>query len=236
LNEDLKKLVQIQILDTEIIRNKAELAEIPVRMKQTEEVLEGARAKEAAFRDRLDRAMKERRNREKDLDEALGRMKTLKDRVSEVKTNVEYKARLKEIEMAEANARKIEDLILEAMEQVEQVEKDRSDVEAALKKANDNWEETKSRVAESGERLASRNNELMEERNKIVTSVPASLYETYGNLMRDKNGLAIARIQNSICQGCSMSAPPQFFNELRASDDIRHCPSCDRILYHENES
>ncbi len=236
MNEDLKKLIRLQSIDSEIIRNKAELAEIPARLKRTEVVLEGARSKETAFRERLERAKKERRSREQDLDEALARIKTLKDRVSEVKTNVEYKARLKEIETAETNARNLEDLILEAMERVEQVEKGRTEVEAALEEANQAWEQTKARVEESARQLESRNSVLMEERNSQVASIQPDLYETYKNLMREKNGLAVACIRDSVCQGCNMSTPPQFFNELRASEKIYHCPSCNRILFHETES
>jgi len=235
LNEELRKLVQLQSVDAEILRNKAELATIPERIRRTEHVLEDARAKEKAFREKLEAAQKKRRSRERDLDEALLRIKTLKDRVTEVKTNVEYKARLKEIETAEAMSRKIEDEILEAMEGIEEVEKGKSEVEAALKEANTEWDNTKARVEESGLALESRNAELTATRNALLPALPRDLYEQYRMLMRDKNGLAVAEIRDGVCQGCNMSTPPQFFNELRSSDKIMHCPTCSRILFYNPE-
>ena len=38
-------------------------------------------------------------------------------------------------------------------------------------------------------------------------------------------------MSDSVCQGCYMTLPPQQVIEVRRSDKLNLCPTCQRILY-----
>ncbi len=54
------------------------------------------------------------------------------------------------------------------------------------------------------------------------------------DLLRDRrNGLAIVNVLGGVCQGCFMNLPPQQYNILLRGDKMLDCPSCQRMLYHQ---
>ena len=236
MDEELSHLIILQKIDTRLLRNKAELAGIPARLAETERVLDEARAREAQYNARLEGLRKKKKTRDGDLEDSLNRIKTLKSKVSEVKTNVEYQARLKEIDAAHASARKIEDEILVIMEEIEGMEPDRKAVEAAFLDANAEWEKTKRVVEESGKAIEAENADLIAERAEAVKLIGSELYGRYRHLMGTRHGLALARVENGICKGCHMTIPPQLFNEVRSSTKILSCSECGRMLYYQAEA
>ena len=54
-------------------------------------------------------------------------------------------------------------------------------------------------------------------------------------LLSKRAGLAVVRTVDGVCQGCYMSIPPQQFNEVRKGDRLMACPTCQRMLYFQEE-
>jgi len=235
LNQQLSLLVELQNADSLLLLKKAELGKIPARVARTERILDSARAAEEDFKRRLEELNKKKRSREMDLEEAENRVRTLKNRMSEVKSNVEYQARLKEIDSARAGATKIEDEILAVMEQIEGMEVPKREVEEKLKEADREWRETKAVVQQEGKSLEEEIDRLMARRRELAAKIPKDLYHDYRHKMEGKHGLAVAEVRDQVCQGCNMNIPPQLYNEIRSTDSIFHCPECDRILYYKEE-
>jgi len=233
LNEQLFHLISLQSIDSRILANKRELDKIPERLAAAEKVLDSARAKEAEFKEKLESLIKRRRGKEADLEDRLARVKTLKDRVSEVKSNVEYQARLKEINAAEAATRSLEDEVLALMESIEAMSADREEVEQAFQEASRQMEEIKAGVEERAAFLEQEIKELKSDREARRGNIDEELYLEYENIMEKENGLAVVLVKDRICHGCNMSIPPQLYNEVRSTDRIYTCPECFRMLYYK---
>ncbi|MBT3182776.1 MAG: hypothetical protein HN337_09775, partial [Deltaproteobacteria bacterium] len=42
---------------------------------------------------------------------------------------------------------------------------------------------------------------------------------------------ALSTVENGACHGCSTRIPPQLLNEMLRGEELKHCPSCQRLLF-----
>ncbi len=73
--------------------------------------------------------------------------------------------------------------------------------------------------------------ELLAEREKLAAEVEEDLLDDYQHLFEKKDGLAIAGLENEICQGCHVKAQTHVFHAVRAAKVVTNCLNCARILY-----
>lgn len=169
---------------------------------------------------------------EKDLAMVQGRLSKFRDQLMEVKTNKEYQAMQKEIEVAQHDVRKLEDKILDRMLEADEFV-------AAVKKAETGLAQDKAAVAaerakleEETERLRAELDKVAQERAEVVAQIPPALLGTYDTLMKGRRGLAVVEARDYLCTACHVRLRPQVFNEIRRGDTIHQCGSCQRILYY----
>jgi predicted nucleic acid-binding Zn-ribbon protein len=133
MRTELEALMRLQTIDGETAQLRGEIAALPKRLAALETRLAAEKtAVEAAVK-----ALKEeealRRRLESDLKDQQQKIAKLRDQMSSVKTNEEYRAFQHEIEFAEGEIKKVEDQELESMERTEQLEQKRKAQESALK-------------------------------------------------------------------------------------------------------
>ena len=73
----------------------------------------------------------------------------------------------------------------------------------------------------------------MTKRDKQAGSINGSMIQKYEILRERRNGLAIVNVLEGVCQGCFMNLPPQKYNMLLRGDQVLECPSCQRLIYHQ---
>ena len=73
--------------------------------------------------------------------------------------------------------------------------------------------------------------ELQAERAKLAAEVDEDLLDDYQRLFEKKDALAIAGLENEICQGCHVKAQTHIFHATRAAKEVTNCLNCGRILY-----
>ncbi|HEV2176898.1 MAG TPA: C4-type zinc ribbon domain-containing protein [Terriglobia bacterium] len=174
---------------------------------------------------------KARREMEADIQAVREKIARHKDQLYEVKKNDQYKAMLHEIEGEEQNIRKIEDRVLENMEEAEQHAQYVKDAAAKL-------DGEKARVAAEVKQLQSERHAAEEERNRMEErrrALAASLGESVLALYektRKARGFAVAEVREGSCSGCHVRLRPQAYNEVRQSNSLHTCETCGRILYY----
>src|SRR3989339_1254832 len=120
----LKLLLDLQTCDnriTEILRKKAEG---PLRIKGLRGDLEEIDRQNKETQDKLEGLKKERRGFESEVQELVGKIQKSSIKLSNVKSNKEYAAALKEIEDLKSMQISLEDKILKYMEDIEGLEND----------------------------------------------------------------------------------------------------------------
>jgi predicted nucleic acid-binding Zn-ribbon protein len=77
-----------------------------------------------------------------------------------------------------------------------------------------------------------------EQRAAVITDEPADLIDLYERLRAQHGGVGAAALRRGQCQGCHLSLNTVDLNAIRAaaSDDVRRCEECRRILVRTDES
>lgn len=228
--DGLDKLIELQKLDVAIARLDAEVRAIPKALEALEGRLGKAREAFDGAKAHFDQLQKDRRAKERELEESAQNAKKKQARLFEIKTNEEYSAVLKEIEALKAKSSQLETEVLEYMEATDATAKSVAEAERVFKAAQlDVQAERKEKEA----RLASLQKELAAleaTRKGQVTRLDAELLRTYARLMKSRD-LAVVSVAEGSCQGCGMTLTPQTYNEVKRNDRMFTCPSCNRILY-----
>jgi predicted nucleic acid-binding Zn-ribbon protein len=139
----------------------------------------------------------------------------------------------KEIENLKKQINNLEDEILNLMIQSEEIDSKKKDVTLELQKLREEFENKKKILEEEinslKEEIMNLANDISEKRSKI----PEQELIEFDNLLKSKNGRAIARVINKeICEGCRLSIPKAVLEKVKKGD-IVNCPNCGRILWLE---
>lgn len=234
MKEQLRLLIELQRVDSEILVKKRLMEEIPSSLSEAESQIKKSQAACEKIKQRYDSLELKKRSKERELDDMYEKIKKLKVRTAEIKTNKEYQAHLKEIETAEKERYAVEDEILSVMEEMEASSKEMKLDELKLITENTKIEELRKRLEREMSEAEKGLLPLKEARTKIVDAIDDDMYKQYVDLFESYGGIAVAEVKEEICQGCNMNIPPQLFVEIKKNEEIFQCPQCRRILYYED--
>jgi predicted nucleic acid-binding Zn-ribbon protein len=230
----MEKLAVLQTLDIKIRGMQREKDEIPTRLAALEGEFKKEEEKVLGQKAELDRLLKDRRHKEKELEEEVERAIKTEARVFEIKTNKEYQAVLKEIEGAKKLNRQREEEILGILERFEELQKvarqGEKELEAKRKDYQRQLSELQQRAAQFEQKMAAE----VKERDERQKGIPPDLLSKYRMLLEKRQGIAVAPVSNGVCQACNMNLRPQLYIELQKQQTLILCPNCSRILFWEN--
>ena len=232
---ELSKLIDVQEIDKVIQEVTQGLERLPEELRAGEAALEELKAGQAAMLQELEDIKARRRDTEMEMAEMEESIKTSRQRLMEIKSNIEYKAMLKEIAFKEDQRDQRETRIIEFMDLLET--QNRLIAESQGQMEEQDTVLTKLRKEVEGQ-LAALQQELAkleEKRKKQRKGVPASLFKRYEFIRQRRNGTAIAPVHEGVCLGCHMNILPQQFIDLQKGLEILQCPHCQRILYWADE-
>lgn len=227
----LDKLIDLQKLDAAAAKLEAEARAIPLVIEGLEARLTDARVGLEVAKAKSEQIQRDRRAKERDLEEVTQHSRKKQARLFEIKTNEEYSAVLREIENLKEKSSKLEEEILEFMEQADVATKSLAEAEKVFKAAE---AVRQGERAEKEAQLAKVHQELVglrEARKGQASRVDGDLLRQYDRLMKSR-GLAVVAVREGTCSGCGIALTPQTYAEVRRNDRMYTCPSCNRILYY----
>jgi hypothetical protein len=232
MNSDLKNLIDLQAIDSQIAALRAEVAALPKHVAAIEAKLAGAKVKVEAAQAAMKADESARRKHESDMQDQQQKISKYRDQSLKVKTNDEYRALMKEIEFAETEIRKQEDKILEIMVNADTRKEALKQSEAALKADTAQNEREKEiarqRTAEDEKQLA----ELGAGRKELRAGVSEDVLAHYDRVLKHR-GTALAAVHDDqMCGACQVLQRPQVFQDVMSNEKIVFCSSCSRIMYY----
>ncbi|MEN6616491.1 MAG: C4-type zinc ribbon domain-containing protein [Syntrophorhabdus sp.] len=231
LEHELETLFEAQKIESMIMEGEQKLLQAPKKLKQMEDELLAVRQKIDKEKEIVEELEKERRKKEKELEVDKDKIKKLEGRLYDVKTNKEYQALLKEIELAkEANDRTEEDVLV-LMDKVEDLKKDYESSTIHLKNIEKESEKERVEIEKDVKSMDEIIAKLTKERDSLLSIVSENLRNIYGILRERRGGVAVTNVRNGVCLGCNMNIPPQLFIEVTKNKALIQCPSCNRILF-----
>lgn len=231
MRAEIELLVQLQGLDLTVARLKtgkkvlaAQAAEAERAADRAREKLEDRKSQTTSFQTALD-------SREIDLKETESRIARLEVQINTVKTNKEYAALQHEILGLKANLSKLEDDILQMMDQIETDRVALDDItresEAAEAAAKERKEAIENALGDADARIE----RLARERAELTAKIPPKYLSPYERLLRKGDDRAMAACRGFVCEACRMSLTANTVSLLMAGDKLIFCHSCGRILY-----
>ena len=234
LIESLRRLLDLQKLDDELVALEAEQKEVPNKRSGIEQRLAACATKLETSKEDLKTAEADQRRCESVVQDREAGLLKLEGQQPQVKTNAAYTALLSEIEQAKESISEGETQILEGMETIEAAK-------ALVADAEREAGQMRSRLADDEKALAAREKELearlavlREQRGGVEGDIDGDLMRRYEKVVaRRRPGLVV--VNGEMCSGCRVDIPAQNFIEILRCEKIVSCGNCNRILVHEEK-
>jgi len=236
MNQQIEYLIRLQETDSKILSLTRTVNEFPFRIRAAELPLKESQTALDTAKQKIDLLEKKKRDKESGLDDVNVRIQKMKGRTSEIKTNKEYQALLKEIEAVEKERSTIEDEILVIMEEIDACSKQKKTAEATFIVEKKKIEELKKKIDNDRSEIEKELSSVKEQRAGIAAFIDRELFDQYVILIEACHGIAVTEVKGEICQGCNMNIPPQLFVEIKKQEEMFNCPQCRRLLYYRNNS
>ena len=142
---------------------------------------------------------------------------------------------LESLEQEATNVRHLveqhETTLSEISERIEVAQTKKVELELKLVEARTAWG---NRQAELQSGIKELDDELVGiegQRSKLTEGLDPTSLQHYETLRKSKGGLAVAKVQRGLCQGCRMSLPTHQQQRVRNGRQTVLCSSCGRILF-----
>jgi predicted nucleic acid-binding Zn-ribbon protein len=235
LEEQIKHLIELQGLDTQVFRLRSELEAIPKEVARLEDNFKANTATMRTLEDSVKTLQVKRKERELDLEGREANIKKMQTQLYQLKTNKEYTTMQQEIERSKADKSLVEDDIIKLLDEIDATNKKVATEKESLKSEEAKLNQEKSRLSGEAKEKEARLEALSQTRKAQAGEVDKTMLAKYERILKSKNGLAMAAVKGDACQGCYRVMPPQVINEIRMKQEIIFCGNCARMLYIPDE-
>ncbi|HEV2949616.1 MAG TPA: C4-type zinc ribbon domain-containing protein [Gemmataceae bacterium] len=150
--------------------------------------------------------------------------------LNEATSRKEYDTLRSEIETDKKACAKIEDAMLEVMEEIETRNLQIPEYEKGVKKGKEDTARVIDDVQTRRNEFTDRLNETLKSIREIETSLPDDVRATYDRLVAVKGDGAMSSVQGRTCTACYTEITAQNQNDLM-QEKLVLCKNCGRILY-----
>jgi len=230
----LEGLIALQNVELEIFKAEEGLKELPKDVEEIESIIRARMGSLNAVDEEI--AMLEERKAplEAELKENQEILDAADARIKRIKTNKEYLALQREIDLAKKRKSDIEDQLLGIMDKIEKKLLDKERIQKSFEADKVILDEKKEKLLAQMQDLQAVLAEYKGQDEKLRASVDPALLSKYDRIKQSKKGLAVVACHHGVCRGCHMHIPPQLYNELVRGDKMIICPTCQRMLYIES--
>ena len=124
----------------------------------------------------------------------------------------------------------LEDQLLEVMEQRENSETTRTNLESERSTAKVESEKLTETVGNLTKEIDAELREHADKRAENAPSIPEQLLKLYDQLRQQKHGVGAAALEAGTCLGCHTKLPAREVERMKAEGGLQRCDNCRRIL------
>ncbi len=154
----------------------------------------------------------------------------LKRKLNEASSNREYQALLEQIAADEMAKSVLEDEILEALGNIDELQVTVGEAKQNLAKSKDELKKIELAVEEKAAGLQVEIDRLDAELHQAEAKLPADFRAMYDRVIKAMGSDALAPVEGECCGGCFHKLTPNVYNQLYMSHAI-FCSSCGRLIY-----
>jgi len=235
VEDQLKALHQLQVIDTKVDKIRIIRGELPLEVKDLEDLIEGLNIRLGKFETELEGINDNIAANKNTISLAIDAVEKYENQLKDIKNNREFTSLTKEVEyqnleiqLAEKKAAQNKANVLHKTEIIN----------ACKEEIKEREEELELKSAELNEIIAETEKEeksLISDSKKAEKSIQERLLTAYKRI-RSKviNGLAVVSVEREACGGCFSKIPPQRQLDIQMHKKVIVCEHCGRIMVDAN--
>ena len=225
-------MIDLQAIDSEFLSLKKKRdVELPAKVAELKDDFESKKLVLSTLEEEHKKIQVRKKEKELDLATKEESISKCNAQLYQLKTNQEYKAKLKEIESLKADVSVIEEDILKIMDETDGKNKELSEKKGLIQQEE---LQAKTEIAKIEEEIKELDIKVkgLEDKRKIVSqNIDRSLLARYEHLLDNRGGLALVPLQGFSCGGCFMNLPAEVMNKVKQYHEVIECEFCARMLY-----
>lgn len=236
VEEKLKALYQLQLIDSEVDRIRTVRGELPLEIEDLQDSIEAYSKRKEKVVQEIDSENEIKTKNTNQIAESNELIKKYKKQLENIKNNREFVSLTKEIEfqtleieLSEKKIKNSEANLLHHTEKLNSLNDDLNVRKDELDKKSGELDEIVKETEKEEEALLKKSQKA----KKVIDDRLLLAYEKIrGNV---KNGLAVVSVKRDACGGCFNKIPPQRQLDIKLHKKIIICEHCGRILVDEEE-
>jgi uncharacterized protein len=228
--DQLALVCELQKIDLDLHDLKQKLDALPARVADLGEAYNDIKSRRDGAKNDLAEVEKQRRTDEVELAVSVEHLREREAKLYAIKTNREYQAALKEISEGKRLNREREDRILAAMERIEALTKETTQLEQVFAEKEGAYRQAQDAVRQEEAQLIAQAEEERAKRPTLIGKIEKETLRKY-DIVRQRYPDALIGVAEGICLGCSRRLPPQLFNEMLRREGFKVCPNCQRLMH-----
>ena len=247
MKEIYNTLSKLQVVLAKMFKVEDEIKEIPMALADKEAVLQKTKITYLELHEKSEKVKEELKNLRIRLDEAGVKRETCEKMMETITQAREFETLQKEIEEAKNAEQTLRKGLIAKEKFYDELNAKLSIQEEIMAQQTEEVEEeTKVKDQLVAEKQAVLD-QIIAEKDELAKDFDQNLLFKFERIIRNKGGIGIVPIHGIVCEGCHMTLPAQFVNDVRRSttmesegireeDDIHFCPYCSRVLYYEESA
>ena len=236
VEEKLKALHQLQLIDSEVDRIRTVRGELPLEIEDLQDSIEAYSKRKEKVVKEIDSENEIKTKNTNQIAESNELIKKYKKQLENIKNNREFVSLTKEIEfqtleieLSEKKIKNSEANLLHHTEKLNSLNDDLNVRKDELDKKSGELDEIVKETEKEEDALLKKSQKA----KKVIDDRLLLAYEKIrGNV---KNGLAVVSVKRDACGGCFNKIPPQRQLDIKLHKKIIICEHCGRILVDEEE-
>lgn len=236
VEEKLKALYQLQLIDSEVDRIRTVRGELPLEIEDLQDSIEAYSKRKEKVVHEIDSENEIKTKNTNQIAESNELIKKYKKQLENIKNNREFVSLTKEIEfqtleieLSEKKIKNSEANLLHHTEKLNSLNEDLNLRKEELDKKSGELDEIIKETEKEEEALLKKSQKA----KKVIDDRLLAYYEKIRSNVA--NGLAVVSIERDACGGCFNRIPPQRQLDVKLHKKIITCEHCGRILIDEEE-
>ena len=237
VEEKLKALYDLQMVDTEIDKIKILRGELPLEVQDLEDEIEGLQTRVRNIESEVGAHQESISKKNNEITNAQSMIKKYQEQQNNVRNNREFESLSKEIEFQTLEIELAEKRKKEFSEQVEERNQQIIKSRAVLEERQTDLKNKKSELDEIIADTQKEEGILDKKREEIMKIIEPRLFTAYDKIRNNaRNGLAVVTVERDACGGCFNKIPPQRQLDIASRKKIIVCEYCGRILVYNHKT
>jgi len=228
----VKQLYELQEIDLAIESKREALREVESQLGEDGALVE-ARLGLEQERKHLAELIKRQREVEWEVEELGAKVVLLEGKLygGSVRNPKELISLNEEFEHLKRQRGDEEDRVLDIMSDVEVVQDKVAVRSREVERMESEWQEKQAQLLKGQAELSGELAELGERRQLLALQIDQASLDLYEALRITRQGEAVAKVEQGMCQGCRINLPMTKLQRARIGQELVQCSNCRRILY-----